>query len=427
MLRVGARSRLLFAAALACVLSSSIMTIGPANAAPSAQSGTSVNISPSQTDLECDETALVEIRINDVSNLYGIDVKIGYDPNVIEIMDADDSDDDVQIQPGDLPDVSNGQGLIQVNAASDGIISYAAVRLGQDMAQDGSGVIASMTIKGIAAGTTDLMFETVLVADETAGPIAADLNSGKVSVTCAGGPNPDPTDIPDPDPTDVPDPDPGSGGHPEPGKPTHPGSGGPQDKVEGCYHYVTPGETLYSIARYNGVSVQALASANGIYDPNYIYVGQKLQIPGCGKAGGGYGKPGPGYGKPGAGGVGCSDYYVSPGDTLYSIAWGYGDSVAGIAKRNGLLNPELIWVGQSLSVCGGGSGGYGKPAPGGHVGKPGGKPGSGGYCSYTHVVGHGETLFGIAWRYNSSTYAISSASGLANPHLIYVGQTLCIP
>jgi len=415
MLRVGARSRLLFAAALACVLSSSIMTIGPAYAAPSTQSGTSVNISPGQTDLACGDTALVEIRINDVAKLYGVDVKVGYDPNVIEIMDADDSDDDVQIQAGDLPDVSNGQGLIQTNSAADGIISYAAVRLGQDMAQDGSGVVASMTIKGLAAGTTDLMFESVLVANETAGPIAADLNSGAVSVTgdCGGGTDPDPDPAPTArptDPTDPTDPDPGSGGNPEPGKPTHPGSGAPTGKVEGCYHYVALGETLYSIARYNGVSVQALASANGIYDPNYIYVGQKLQIPGCGNAGGGYGKPG-------SGGMGCSDYYVSNGDTLYSIAWSYGDSVAGIAKRNGLVNPELIWVGQHLSVCGG-SGGYGKP---------GGKPGSGGYCSYTHVVGQGETLFGIAWRYNSSTYAISSASGLANPHLIYVGQTICIP
>jgi len=44
-------------------------------------------------------------------------------------------------------------------------------------------------------------------------------------------------------------------------------------------HIVQKGETLYSIARSYGVNVWAIARANGIANPNYIYAGQRLVIP----------------------------------------------------------------------------------------------------------------------------------------------------
>jgi len=44
-------------------------------------------------------------------------------------------------------------------------------------------------------------------------------------------------------------------------------------------HTVAPGETLYSIALRYGTSAEAIAGANGLYDPNQIYVGQVLYLP----------------------------------------------------------------------------------------------------------------------------------------------------
>ncbi len=44
-------------------------------------------------------------------------------------------------------------------------------------------------------------------------------------------------------------------------------------------HIVQPGQTLFSIARMYGVDVWALARANNIVNPNRIYVGQRLVIP----------------------------------------------------------------------------------------------------------------------------------------------------
>jgi LysM repeat protein len=45
------------------------------------------------------------------------------------------------------------------------------------------------------------------------------------------------------------------------------------------YHRVRYGETLSSIGRLYGVNPYAIARANGLANPNYIYAGQVLLIP----------------------------------------------------------------------------------------------------------------------------------------------------
>lgn len=45
------------------------------------------------------------------------------------------------------------------------------------------------------------------------------------------------------------------------------------------YHVVKAGETLHSIGRWYGLNPWVIASANGIYNLNRIYVGQRLVIP----------------------------------------------------------------------------------------------------------------------------------------------------
>lgn len=47
----------------------------------------------------------------------------------------------------------------------------------------------------------------------------------------------------------------------------------------GYWRPVYCGDTLYSIALSTGVSWQAIAAANGLYNPNVIYAGSSLWIP----------------------------------------------------------------------------------------------------------------------------------------------------
>lgn len=54
----------------------------------------------------------------------------------------------------------------------------------------------------------------------------------------------------------------------------------PAPTSSGGVHVVRRGENLYSIAWRYGTSVQALSRANGLRNPNFIWVGQRLVIPG---------------------------------------------------------------------------------------------------------------------------------------------------
>lgn len=94
---------------------------------------------------------------------------------------------------------------------------------------------------------------------------------------------------------------------------------------------VQSGDTLSSIAAKFGTNYQALASLNGISNPNLIYVGQVLRVNGSASTGSVY-------------------YTVRASDNLSAIASRYGTSYQSIASLNGLANPNLIYAGQTLKI-----------------------------------------------------------------------------
>lgn len=121
-------------------------------------------------------------------------------------------------------------------------------------------------------------------------------------------------------------------------------------------YVVRPGDTLANIASRYGVSVSALAQANGIRNINLIYIGQNLVIPGSSSSTGQPAVPKPPSTSPATG-----VYIVQAGDTLGRIAARYGTSVSNLMQLNGIANPNLIWVGQRLKVSGTASGTPSKP------------------------------------------------------------------
>jgi len=111
----------------------------------------------------------------------------------------------------------------------------------------------------------------------------------------------------------------------------------------GGIYVVRAGDTLNSIAARFGVSPGVLARANGISNPNRIYIGQRLVVPGSAAP-----VTQPAQSPTSSGGT----YIVQPGDTLAKIAARYRTTVAALMAANGIRNPDLIWVGQRLRVSG---------------------------------------------------------------------------
>ncbi len=145
------------------------------------------------------------------------------------------------------------------------------------------------------------------------------------------------------------------------------GYGKGYDQGHGGVHCMQYGETIWGVAYRYGVSAHALASHNGIYNPNYVRAGTCLRIPSMG-AGNGYGNGyghgsgyqaghgknyNPGYGTGYSYGKKMGNRYcVRYGDTLYSIARRYGTSAWAIAQANGIYNPNWIQAGSCLTIPG---------------------------------------------------------------------------
>jgi spore germination protein len=90
---------------------------------------------------------------------------------------------------------------------------------------------------------------------------------------------------------------------------------------------VRPGETIWNIARRYGLTVEQVAEANGLSDPNRLVVGQALVIP-----------------------VSGDTHLVAPGETLWMIAVRYGVSVEQLMQLNGIVNPNELQVGTVLQL-----------------------------------------------------------------------------
>jgi LysM repeat protein len=107
-------------------------------------------------------------------------------------------------------------------------------------------------------------------------------------------------------------------------------------------HLVQPGDTLYAIALANGTTVEHIATVNVIPDPDFIRVGQILNVP-----------TGPvlvasSY----YSGSGASTYTVQQGDTLSEIAARSGVPVDVIMGWNGLTDADRIASGTRLKLDG---------------------------------------------------------------------------
>lgn len=116
-------------------------------------------------------------------------------------------------------------------------------------------------------------------------------------------------------------------------------------------YVVRAGDTLYEIAKRHGVSVRALARANGAEDN--LQIGQVLVIPGRAKAAvktTSTGSKTAGQRRPASG---STWHTVAPGETIWSIAKKHGVTPEALAKVNAA--GDKLQIGQRLRIPGSGT------------------------------------------------------------------------
>jgi LysM repeat protein len=171
---------------------------------------------------------------------------------------------------------------------------------------------------------------------------------------------------------------------------------------------VKRGDTLAEIAQENGVTVAELAEANDIANPNLIYPGQVLVIPGE-------------EGQP------DTVYVVTRGDTLAKIAANFETSVSVLVETNGITNPNFILVGQEILIPGEGSSNTAAPSAteeGAMADTPVPDHEDAVRSGRYHLVASGDSLDSIAAEYKGVTAEqIAKANGILNG-VVYVGTRL---
>ena len=151
----------------------------------------------------------------------------------------------------------------------------------------------------------------------------------------------------------------------------------------GNTYKVVSGDSLWGIAKKFNISVDDLKTANNL-SSNLLSIGQILNIPETSEN------------------TNIITYTVQSGDTLYKIADRYNTTVSDIMKLNRLTS-NLLSIGQKIII----------PSTNDNVGN-------------VYIVKNGDTLYGIASKYNVSVDDLKKINNITT-NTLSIGQILNIP
>lgn len=163
----------------------------------------------------------------------------------------------------------------------------------------------------------------------------------------------------------------------------------PPAGTESKYYIVKAGDTLWNIARNNGMTVDELKKLNNLTS-NALTIGQTLKLSANDQT------------TPEA--PESTEYYtVKRGDSLYAIAKKYGMTVSELKALNNLTSNNLS-IGQKLKIS----------------------EQTEDNNETTHTVKAGDTLYAIARTYGTTVEAIKEANNMTSNNLT-IGRVLIIP
>lgn len=162
--------------------------------------------------------------------------------------------------------------------------------------------------------------------------------------------------------------------------------------VSSAHYVVGPGDTLSAIAQREGTTAGELATVNGLTDPDWIRIGDRLALPG---------------GDTTSDAASHSTHMVAPGESIASIAADHGVPEEQIETANGIVGGR-IYAGTTLRLLG-----------------PGFVATDGGY--ELHRIDVDETLAHVASHHDTTAHALAHANGLDEAAAVPAGTDLKVP
>lgn len=165
-----------------------LLPVAAANAAPSANA--IVRPDPLKASVAVGQIITINLYVQDVTDLYGADVRLSFDPELLQVVDDAPGTPGVQITPLSSflkPDfvvrkkACNGVDPSDPDCTGSGLVWYAATQVNPSQPASGSGPLAAVRFKRVKAGDA---FITVIhneLVTRTGAAIPSEVRDGLVS------------------------------------------------------------------------------------------------------------------------------------------------------------------------------------------------------------------------------------------------------
>lgn len=139
---------------------------------------------PEETRLQVGELVEMVIEVAEVQGLYGFDLQLTFDPQILEVVDADPARDGVQVQQGDFLDI----GFIARNETDNqnGRVWFVMTQLNPSEAKSGAGALIVVQFRSRQSpGETLVEIAHIQLANRDGVEIPAKVQPVRVEVTAA--------------------------------------------------------------------------------------------------------------------------------------------------------------------------------------------------------------------------------------------------
>jgi hypothetical protein len=170
-----------------CIALPPLVALLPVSARAQNPAPVVVRIAPASVQVGAGETVDVAVEAVDVQELYGFDVTVTFDPQVVEVVDADPNLPDIQVALGQFLEA----GFAVINTADNtaGSAHLVMTQLNPSLPKSGTGALIVIKLRGKRAGTSSpLTVVNPQLARRDGYMIPASGAAGQVTVVSAAGP-----------------------------------------------------------------------------------------------------------------------------------------------------------------------------------------------------------------------------------------------
>ena len=158
------------------------LLLGSSTALANGGSGVRLRLSASDASLEVGQEIIMDVLVEDAPTIYGADVRLVLDPGLLEVVDADENADGIQLEPGGFIDAEKSFVLQHGADNEKGTIDYALALLNPAPPVQGDGLLVRVTFRAKTEGQATVSIADGLFGTQTGATLEPELDSVAIDI-----------------------------------------------------------------------------------------------------------------------------------------------------------------------------------------------------------------------------------------------------